>query len=223
MRYMSDRMYMRYRMGYRLCNLVGACVVLALAACAAPGAKGPRPMVSSVSNASGTPSPLNRLSINVDAAWNRINFLNDGPTQIWTMEGLAIDQMLIYAGIKDDQALHATVANSKVKAFKFRSNMQPDEIVAQFEGMLTRDGSRFTLVKLEPSPFGSGTGSGSGFRFEFELVRRINSLTVRGVGYGAVSKGELFAMLYIAPRLHFYPRHIAAVEKISASARVTEE
>jgi hypothetical protein len=209
---------MRHRMRHRLRYLVGACVVLALAACAAPRTSGPRPMVSSVSNPSGVQSPLKRLSIDIDSAWNRMNFPSAGPTQIWTMEGLAIDQLLIYAGIKDDHALHATAPNSKTKAFKFRSHMQPDEIVAQFEGMLTRDGSRFTLVKLEPSPFGTG----SGFRFEFELVRRISSLTMQGVGYGAVSKGELFSLLYFAPRLNFYPRHISAVEKISASARVTE-
>jgi hypothetical protein len=84
--------------------------------------------------------------------------------------------------------------------------------------LLTRDGSRFTLVKLEPSNFGTGQG----FRFEFELVRRINNLRVSGVGYGAVSKGELFSLLYFAPRMTFYPRHIAQVEKISATAQVKE-
>ena len=93
--------------------------------------------------------------------------------------------------------------------------MQPDEIVALFEGMLTRDGSRFTLMKLEPSTFGTG----SGFRFEFELVRRVSNLTLRGVGYGAVSKGELFSLLYVAPRLNFYPRHIAVFEKNQCQCR----
>jgi hypothetical protein len=96
--------------------------------------------------------------------------------------------------------------------------MQPDEIVSMFEGMLTRDGSRFTLVKLEPSPFGTGKG----FRFEFELIRKLNSVRLLGIGYGAVSKGELFSIVYFAPRMTFFPRHISQVEKIGASARVKE-
>ena len=40
-----------------------------------------------------------------------------------------------------------------------------------------------------------------------------------GVGYGTVSKGELFALLYAAPRLGFFPRHKDKVEQIARSAR----
>lgn len=161
-----------------------------------------------------------RMSVQIEGPWNRINAPNMGPAQIWTMEGLAVDQMLLYAGLADGSVIHATAheANEKRKPFNFRSTMQPDEIVSMFEGMLTRDGSRFTLIKLEPSGFGAGKG----FRFEFQLVRKVNNLTVSGVGYGAVSKGELFAILYFAPRMTFYPRHIANVEKIISSARIKE-
>jgi hypothetical protein len=40
------------------------------------------------------------------------------------------------------------------------------------------------------------------------------------VGFGAVSKGELFALLYHAPRLAFFPRHQPRVEQIARSARL---
>jgi hypothetical protein len=205
-------------------TILGIGVALMLAGCAAPGTNAPRPLVSSVSGTGNTLPATSRMTIDIAGPWNRMILPNAGPAQIWTMEGMPIDQLLVYAGLKDDQAIHGTSANTnaKVKAFKFRSTMQPDEIVALFEGMLTRDGSRFTLVKLEPSSFGIGIGTGTGFRFEFELVRRISNLTMRGVGYGTVSQGELFSMLYVAPRLNFYSRHIATVEKISASAVVKE-
>lgn len=160
-----------------------------------------------------------RMSVQIDGPWNRINAPNMGPAQIWTMEGLAVDQLLLYSGIKHGEVIHAeTRSDSKAKSFSFRSNMQPDEIVSMFEGMLTRDGSRFTLVKLEPSSFGNGKG----FRYEFQLVRKISNLPVLGVGYGVVSNGELFSILYFAPRLGFYPRHVATVEKISASTSIRE-
>jgi hypothetical protein len=94
--------------------------------------------------------------------------------------------------------------------------MQPDQIVAMFEGMLTRDGSSFKLVKLEPATFGGEKG----FRFEYSLIRRVDNVQLAGMGYAAVSKGELFALLYSAPRLTFFSRHQGRVDQIARSARL---
>jgi hypothetical protein len=161
-----------------------------------------------------------RLLVTLDGPWNRINAPNLGPAETWTMEGLPVDQLLIYSGIKNSQAIHAerTTGNSQQKNFSFRSNMQPDEIVTMFEGMLTRDGSRFKLVKLEPVSFGGSKG----FRFYYSLTRKIDNAQLSGVGYGTVSKGELFAIVYTAPQLAFYPRHVARVEELCRSARVKD-
>lgn len=158
-----------------------------------------------------------RMSVKIDGPWNRINAPGIGPAETWTMEGLPVDQLLLYSGIRDGDLMHAPVGG-KQKEFRFRATMQPDEIVALFEGMFTRDGSRFQLRKLEPSRFGGLKG----FRFEFDLIRRVDSVHLSGVGYGAVSKGEFFGMLYMAPRLAFFPRHAARVERIAQSAVVKE-
>jgi hypothetical protein len=95
--------------------------------------------------------------------------------------------------------------------------MQPDEMVSMFEGMLTRDGSTFKLGKLEPLPFGE-----RGYRFEYAIIRKVDNVQLSGVGYGTVSKGELFAILYQAPRLTFYERHRARVESMARSARLNQ-
>ncbi len=158
-----------------------------------------------------------RLNINIDGAWNHISAPGMGPAEVWTMEGTPVDQLLLYPGIKDGQAIHAETAGAgKQKSFEFRARMQPDEIATLFEGMLTRDGSRYRLVKLEPMDF-SGQ---KGFRFEYSLVRKIDNVQLTGVGYAVVNRGELFAVIYMAPRLVFYPRHIARVEHIGRSMRV---
>jgi hypothetical protein len=157
-----------------------------------------------------------RLNINIDGAWNHISAPGMGPAEVWTMEGTPVDQLLLYPGIKDGQAIHAESGAGKQKSFEFRARMQPDEIATLFEGMLTRDGSRYRLVKLEPMDF-SGQ---KGFRFEYSLVRKIDNVQLTGVGYAVVNRGELFAVIYMAPRLVFYPRHIARVEHIGKSMRV---
>jgi hypothetical protein len=160
-----------------------------------------------------------RMSVKLEGAWNHISAPGMGPGETWTMEGLPLDQLLLYSGVKDGQLMHgAAPMGTKMKEYSFRSSMQPDEIVAMFEGMLTRDGSSFNLVKLEPAMFGGRKG----LRFEFATTRKVDGVQLLGFGYGAVSKGELFAILYLAPRLAFYPRYSPRAEQISRSALVTE-
>ena len=154
-----------------------------------------------------------RMTLTLEGAWNKIN--SSGPAQLWTMEGVTVDQLLLYSGVKNEELVHAS-SGGGAKSFAFRSGMQPDEIVAMFEGALTRDGSQFSLKKLEPVSFGGERG----FRFEYAIVRRVDNAQLSGVGYGVVSKGELFALLYHAPRLAFFPRHLPRVEQIAKSARV---
>ncbi len=158
-----------------------------------------------------------RLVLTLDGAWNHVSAPGMGPAQVWTMEGLPVDQLLIYSGLKDGEVVHAAGNNPQQKSFSFRTGMQPDEIVAMFEGMMTRDGSSFKLTKLEPYAFG-----GKGFRFEYQLTRKVDHVQLSGVGYGSVSKGELFALLYAAPRIEFFPRHRARVEGIARSVKVKE-
>jgi len=186
-------------------TLVAAALVVVLAGCAAP--------VTKVD--SGEQTVGDRLQVSLEGPWNQVRAPALAPAQVWTMEGLPLDQLLVYSGIKNEQLIHAEGPASR-KNFAFRSSMQPDEIVALFEGMLTRDGSSFKLVKLGPASFG-GT---KGFRFEFALTRRVDNVQLSGVGYGVVSNGELFALLYQAPRLAFFARHQPRVEQMARSARL---
>jgi hypothetical protein len=189
-------------------RMVAAAIALALVSgCAA---------VSKVE--SGERTVGERLVFMLEGAWNHVSAPGMGPAQVWTMEGLPVDQLLIYSGIKDGETVHSTSGGGQQqKNFAFRAGMQPDEIVAMFEGMMTRDGSSFKLMKLEPHAFG-----GKGFRFEYSLTRRVDHVQLSGIGYGNVSKGELFALLYAAPRLEFFPRHRARVEDIARSVRVKD-
>ena len=163
---------------------------------------------------SGDVAVGDRLQFRVDGAWNHVTSPLLEPAQAWTMEGLPVDQLLIWSGVKDGEALHPVRSNGK--SFNFRAGMQPDEIVALFEGTLTRDGSTFKLVKLEPSAFGGGKG----LRFEYAMVRKIDNVPLQGVGFATVNGDELFAMLYNAPRLEFFARQSGRVEEIAKSAKV---
>jgi hypothetical protein len=158
-----------------------------------------------------------RLAVKVDRAWNQFErgLADDIPT--WTVEGITIDALQFYVGIKDGQEIAATPRDGKkVLPLTFRANMQPADIVALYEGLFTRDGSSFSLDKLEPVEF-VGT---RGFRFEYSLTRKVDDVRLRGVAYGAVRDGQLFVINYAAPRLAFFPKYAGQVEVLAKSARV---
>jgi hypothetical protein len=165
---------------------------------------------------SGQQTIGDRLVVNLEGAWNHLSGPGIGPAHTWTMEGLPIDQLRIYVGVKDGEAVHQPDGSGRLKNFSFRSGMQAEEIVAMFEGVLTRDGSVFNLTKLEPASFAEQKG----FRFEFTVIRKVDNVRLAGVGYGTVFKGELYAMLYAAPQLGFYARHQRSVEHMARSARL---
>ena len=165
-----------------------------------------------VTSLSGEQAIGDRLVITLDGSWNRIR--TNGPAQQWTMEGLPIDDLYVYSGIKDGEAIHQV--SGSAKPFVFHSTMRSDEIVSLFEGMLARDGSTFELTKSEPASFGGIKG----YHFEFKLVRKVDGVELAGLGYGAVSNGELFSIVYLAPRMTFFARHQSRVESIARDARI---
>ena len=158
-----------------------------------------------------------RLELTLDGAWNHFQSAQIAPARVWTMEGLPVDELRVFAGVKPGEAIDAGAPEvAGTKKIEFRSGMHADEIVAMFEGLYTKGGSTFKLDKLEPWSFGGEKG----FRFEFTFTRKVDGVVNLGVGYGTVSKDELFALLYFAPRLGFFPRNKDKVEDIARSARL---
>jgi len=159
----------------------------------------------------------NRLAVNVATAWNQFERGQADNTPTWTVEGVTVDALQFYVGIKSGELIAPTPSNRKgVAPLVFRADMQPAEVVALYQGLLTRDGSSFTLDKLEPAEFVATPG----FRFEYSLTRKVDDVRLRGVAYAAVRNGELFVINYSAPRLAFFPKYIEKVETLAKSARV---
>lgn len=162
-----------------------------------------------------------RLQLALDEDWERTAQVDGGRVQMWTREGVAIDRLLVYAGIGDGESidpdiLSANPGSARLKRFRFHNRMQAQEITSLFGAMLSHDGSRFDLRELQPHPFGAAQG----FRFTFALVRRSDGARLSGLAYGAVDKGELFAIVYLAPRLTFFPRHQARVDQMAKGAKL---
>lgn len=156
-----------------------------------------------------------RVALKLDGAWNQVNLPGAmGSTATWTQDGLSLDLLQFYVGVKDGDVVGPAAAKEQ-RPLTFKSSMQPHEIVALFQGLYTRDGSVFTLDRLEPADFLGAKG----FRFSYTWVRKGDDVKLSGVAWAVVRNNELSAMTFTAPRAGFFPRHQPRVEQIAKYAR----
>lgn len=165
----------------------------------------------------GTATIGERLLVPTDAAWNQLRGATSGThsAAVWTTEGLAIDQLNFYVGVKDGEAL-APSAGKEQRPLNFKASMQGHEIAALFEALHTRDGSSYKLDRLEPGAF---LGQ-AGWRVQFTLVRKFDDVKLSGSVWATVRDGRLYAMTFSAPALAFYPRLAPKVEQVASAARL---
>ncbi len=155
-----------------------------------------------------------RIAMTLDAAWNQVNLPGRSKPVLWTQDGVTIDALEWWVGIADGQNLMELGKDKR--PLTFRASMDGHELVALFEGWYGRDGSTFTLDKLEPTEFLGGKG----YRVDYTVLRKADEVRVRGMAWIAVRNSQLFAMTFTAPRLGFFPRHQAKVEQAARSARL---
>ena len=157
------------------------------------------------------------MLVDVAEPWNQFERGLADDTLTWTREGVTVDALRFYVGVKDGGLIAPTPTQPKgQRALAFKSSMQPAEVVALFEGLYSRGGSSFQLDRLAPDTFAGAQG----FRFEFSVMRKADDVRLRGLGWAAIRNGELFAITFTAPRLAFFDRHAPSAEALARSARV---
>ena len=192
----------------RIALLASAVFTLWLAGCA---------QMSQV--ASGEVVVGGRMVVNLDKPWNQFEQVMGDGIPTWTQDGITVDTLKFYVGLKNGALIAETPSEPKGQApLAFKSSMQTAEIVGLFERLYSRGGSSFTLERVVPQHFVDTPG----FRFEFSSIRKSDDVRLRGVGWGAVRNGELFAITYTAPRLAFYPAGLPSATSIASSARVRQ-
>jgi hypothetical protein len=162
-----------------------------------------------------------RMAVKVTEAWNKIALPGSNePFDMWTQEGVTLDHLRLWAGLKPGQPLitkpYLPGGQTAPRVPTFADGMAPDQLVNLFELLYSIDGSRVSMARIEPASFAGEKG----LRFEFTVARKSDDLQLRGVGWLAVKNGELFAATFVAPRLNFYPRLAPKAEAIVASARI---
>jgi hypothetical protein len=98
----------------------------------------------------------------------------------------------------------------------YTAGMQSDQLVNLFEVLYAMDGSIVTMNKVEASNFAGEKG----VRFEFSVTRKGDDVQLRGIGWVAVRKSELFAATFVAPKLSFFERLSYKAEAVVKTATI---
>jgi hypothetical protein len=157
---------------------------------------------------------VGKMALSIDSAWNHLPAI-DRPWTLWTLDGVVIDELRFWPGLKDGEALTPATHRDQ-RPLNFKRTMQAHELVALFASLHARERCTFTLEALEPAEFVGVKG----LRFRYSLERYHDHVKLSGVGWAAVRDGELYAMTFTAPRLGFFARHEKRVEQIAKSARL---
>jgi hypothetical protein len=156
------------------------------------------------------PIQVGFYSVTPQIEWNREMV---SPRENWTVDGYALQALRFFA-VPDGATMSGRV-DPEGKAPAFRKAMLPNEIQEFF--VETAAAAGWANVKpggLKPAKFGSLPG----FRFSFTMVEE-DGLEYEGMVIGVVKDDALHLILYSGTRLHYFPKHKAAVERLFASIR----
>lgn len=163
-----------------------------------------------------------RMAVRLTEAWNKVSLPGvSQPFETWTQEGLPLDHLRFWAAIPTGKSLMTAprVNSADQKAPRvptYVAGMQPDQLVNLFEILYSNDGSIVTLSKVEPATF---VGE-KGVHFAFSMTRKVDGVEMKGLGWLAVHKGELYAASFVAPKKSFFPRLAPKAESVAKSAKV---
>jgi hypothetical protein len=164
-----------------------------------------------------------RLVVRLTAAWNKASDPWEvDPYDTWTQEGMPLDQLRLWGGVRSGQPLMIKQAvylsradQREARVPTFRAGMSPEQLVALFEQLYAYAGV-VRITKVEPDVFAGQKG----VRFEFTVVRRMDDVVLQGVGWAAARDDELYAATFVAPRLSFFARLRPMAEAVVKTARI---
>ena len=141
--------------------------------------------------------------------------LPSGGGETWTINGTALDELNLLAGIEQGDSLVSAKDGAGEPPY-FKAGMRANEVMELVTDSLAYQGfKRVKGSKLRPAKFGQLRG----FRFEFVFTDE-DGLRYAGKAIGAVDGGELHLIVFSAPFSHYFPTYHQQVEQIFRSIEI---
>lgn len=156
------------------------------------------------------------MKVTPNSAWNRWSARPSKKGEIWTQDGVSLNELSFFAGIAPGEALFRE-RNKKDKPLpRFSADMLAPEIVQLFEATsrITLQTSLFEIDSVEPTTFLGKPG----VRFTYHYSIQGDELRRNGEARAAVVNGKLYLSNFAAPAIHYFDASIGEVRGIMDSA-----
>ncbi|MFM5930324.1 MAG: hypothetical protein ACKOPQ_05405 [Novosphingobium sp.] len=167
-----------------------------------------------------TPTAVAKSTFTVSSGeeWNRNSYRPIKKSELWTLDGLALNEVYFVSGLIAGEPLYREVDKKNKPLPKMAKAMQLTDIPEFFESSqrVALNTSLFELTGTEPVKFAGNDG----VRFTFEYAVQGNPMRYKGMAQAALVKGQLYLISYIAPSIYYFDRDRAKAEAIMASAKI---
>lgn len=157
------------------------------------------------------------LSVTPTQEWNKLSWRPGRSTEVWTIDGDALNNLTYYGGIQNDRPILREIDRRNQPLPRFAANMLLLDIPTLLENSYRagRAVRVFTISQVEPASFGGQ----SGVRFAYEFVGA-DEVRRRGEAQAAVVDGRLYLVTFEAPALHYFDVSIGAARQVMSSAAI---
>jgi len=138
--------------------------------------------------------------------------------QIWTVDGVPLEQLRLYSDIEDGDTLFPEPRRPVLRRElehrpKFKGDMRAHDVMDLVAATLAQSGAMDVKANnLRPADFGGRAG----FRFDVALQSQ-TGLAYEGLAAGAVTDERLQLILFMAAKRHYFDTYAPVVRRIFES------
>lgn len=161
------------------------------------------------------------LAVTPKQDWNRWTSRPSNVGEIWTLDGIQLNELSFFAGIEEGSSLYHDQGLSEKPMPTFDPAMLQTDIVSFFESTnrLVLQSSQFEIKKVEPATLAGHKG----VRFSYRYAAQGDGVMRRGEAVAATIEKKLYLVNFVAPEIYYFDRDIAAVRDLVASAKIVVE
>jgi hypothetical protein len=161
------------------------------------------------------------LAVTPQQNWNRWTSRPSPVGEIWTLDGIRLNELSFFAGVAKGDSLYFDQGLSEKPVPTFDPAMLQTDIVSFFESSnrLVLQSSQFEIKKVEPAKFAGHDG----VRFSYRYAAQGDGVMRIGEAVAAKVDEKLYLINFVAPEIYYFARDIASVRELIASAKIVKE
>ncbi len=168
----------------------------------------------------GTPIQVANSSMTVTPSgdWNRWSFRPSIHGEIWTRDGVSLNELSFFAQIPNGQPIYREQYNAEQLLPKFKSDMLLTDVVELFEASnrIVLQTSIFQIDRVEPAKLGVTDA----VRFNYSYALQGDELARSGEATAAIIDGKLYVANFVAPSIHYFENNVTSVREMVASIKI---